>query len=420
MQVALRVLSPEVVKKVISTLNIKESEVFEEEVEDENEATEENQLKSQDFPTFSQSQGSDTVRVCKMCQYQTQSSEELEMHMESHPTCAECGKRFMTLVNLKKHQEEHEKFQCTICGNEVLSREKADHIQMHVRQDLFKKTLDNGKTLKKPKTKGDVKTTTGYNVFVKTNHSKTKEQNPGLSGDQIRKLVAAEWKSLGVVGQQVYKDMARNGEVEVQDVQVTERVQESQATRQESQGRRNQENRGRQENQARRNQENQLNRMTPGQDQGRIHACNLCGALYSGRVELENHMLMSHSTAGPSPQSQAAVAASVLAVVDAADVDVDVDVANTEIEELPTLEEMLATLEEVETEEEEARVVASVEEMATVEEVTNATVEELATVDEVGAEKEVATEKEVGAEKEVGTEKENEDRAEQVKGIFIF
>ena len=62
---------------------------------------------------------------------------------------------------------------------------------------------------------------------------------------------------------------------------------------------------------------------------------------------------------------------------------------------------MLATLEEVETEEEEARVVASVEEMATVEEVTNATVE-------------------VGAEKEVGTEKENEDRAEQVKGIFIF
>ena len=380
-QVALRVLSPEVVKKVISTLNIKESEVFEEEVEDENEATEENQLKSQDFPTFSQSQGSDTVRVCKMCQYQTQSSEELEMHMESHPTCAECGKRFMTLVNLKKHQEEHEKFQCTICGNEVLSREKADHIQMHVRQDLFKKTLDNGKTLKKPKTKGDVKTTTGYNVFVKTNHSKTKEQNPGLSGDQIRKLVAAEWKSLGVVGQ---------------------------------------ENRGRQENQARRNQENQLNRMTPGQDQGRIHACNLCGALYSGRVELENHMLMSHSTAGPSPQSQAAVAASVLAVVDAADVDVDVDVANTEIEELPTLEEMLATLEEVETEEEEARVVASVEEMATVEEVTNATVEELATVDEAGAEKEVATEKEVGAEKEVGTEKENEDRAEQVKGIFIF
>ena len=44
----------------------------------------------------------------------------------------------------------------------------------------------------------------------------------------------------------------------------------------------------------------------------------------------------------------------------------------------------------------------------------------MATVDEVGAEKEVATEKEVGAEKEVGTEKENEDRAEQVKGIFIF
>ena len=318
------------------------------------------------------------------------------MHMESHPTCAECGKRFTALVNLKKHQEEHEKFQCTICGNEVLSREKSDHIQMHIRQDLFKRTLDNGKTLKKPKAKGDVKTTTGYNVFVKTNHSKTKEQNPGLTGDQIRKLVAAEWKSLGVVGQQVYKDMARNGEVEVQEVQVTERwVQENQTTRQESQGRRNQENRGRQENQARRNQENQLNRMTPGQDQGRIHPCNLCGALYSGKVELENHMLMSHSTAGPSPQSQAAVAASILAVVNAADVE---EAANTEVEEL-----------------------VAIEEVTNAENIT--TLEELATVDEVGVEKEVVTEKEVGTVMEMVAEKEmaneNVDKDEQVKGIFI-
>ena len=64
---------------------------------------------------------------------------------------------------------------------------------------------------------------------------------------------------------------------------------------------------------------NQLNRKTLDSDQGRIHDCNLCGALYSGSAELDNHKLMTHSTAGPSPHSQAAVAAEVIAVVDAAD-----------------------------------------------------------------------------------------------------
>ena len=49
-----------------------------------------------------------------------------------------------------------------------------------------------------------------------------------------------------------------------------------------------------------------------------IHDCNVCAALYSGKAKLENHQLMTHSRAGTSPQSQAAVAAEILAVVDAA------------------------------------------------------------------------------------------------------
>ena len=117
-----------------------------------------------------------------------------------------------------------------------------------------KKTLDNGKTLKKPKSKSEAKTTTGYHVFVKTNHTKIKEQNCGMTSDQVRKLVAAEWKSLGLVGQQVYKDLARNGEKEVQETQGIDRKESG--------------NQGR-------SRENQLNRITPSADQGRIHACNV-------------------------------------------------------------------------------------------------------------------------------------------------
>ena len=80
----------------------------------------------------------------------------------------------------------------------------------------------------------------------------------------------------------MYKDLARNGE-EVRETPASSRTDGV------SQGR-----------------TNQLNRKTLDSDQGRIHACNLCGALYSGSAELDNHKLMTHSTAGSSPQSQAA------------------------------------------------------------------------------------------------------------------
>ena len=51
----------------------------------------------------------------------------------------------------------------------------------------------------------------------------------------------------------------------------------------------------------------------------------MCAELYSGSAELENHKMMTHSSAGPSPQSQAAVVAELIAVVDAADAAEDGD-----------------------------------------------------------------------------------------------
>ena len=52
-------------------------------------------------------------------------------------------------------------------------------------------------------------------MFGKTNHTQIKEQNPEMTSNPVRKLVAVEWKSLGLVGPQVYKDLARNGKKEV-------------------------------------------------------------------------------------------------------------------------------------------------------------------------------------------------------------
>ena len=64
-QISLSILSTELVRKIMSLLNMKESEVFEEEEEEDVGPKEENPLGSQDFPAYTQSQGSDTVRVRK-------------------------------------------------------------------------------------------------------------------------------------------------------------------------------------------------------------------------------------------------------------------------------------------------------------------------------------------------------------------
>ena len=64
----------------------------------------------------------------------------------------------------------------------------------------------------------------------------------------------------------------------------------------------------------------------------------MCVVLFT----VENHQLMTHSRASPFPQSQAAVAAEVMAVVDVADAeDEEEEVVTLEedtVEELPTVE----------------------------------------------------------------------------------
>ena len=74
-QIALKILSPELARKLMNVLKIPESDIVEEEEGDED-VNEEDVLQSQDFPTYCQSQGGETVRVCKICPYQGQNTED--------------------------------------------------------------------------------------------------------------------------------------------------------------------------------------------------------------------------------------------------------------------------------------------------------------------------------------------------------
>ena len=55
-------------------------------------------------------------------------------------------------------------------------------------KDAMKKTLEKNKE-DKPK-----KELNGYQLFMKENSKSVKEQNPGLSGPEVFKLIAAMWK----------------------------------------------------------------------------------------------------------------------------------------------------------------------------------------------------------------------------------
>ena len=155
----------------------------------------------------------------------------------------------------------------------------------HHRQDLFKQTLENGRVVKKPKTPSTPQVSTGYPIFLKLNYSKLKAQNPHLDTKQVRNLVSVQWRALGKVGQQAYKTVGGStgeeallGHQRLQQ-QVQQDVLQQQVEQLQGQVRAQQQR-----------MQGQLDRFTPDLDQRRINRCNICGELFHGLQEVNNHI----------------------------------------------------------------------------------------------------------------------------------
>ena len=253
---------------------------------------------SQAFPAFSQSQGSDTLRVCKLlnCGHQAQSTGEMEIHMESHPRCLNCGTQFLTAEHLMTHMGEHETFNCHICKKDVEIGARKSHVESHHRDELFAQTLEKGRTVVRARASSKAsapKATVGYHLFLRINYPKLKEQNQHLNRNQITKLVSAEWKALGPVGQQAYKTtqvLEQQQEQAPQQQQTPQQQQLQQLQEQlkllQGQLQQNQLRRGAQGG----SQElGLLNRSARASDQHCIFTCNVCGFLCSKETALKSH-----------------------------------------------------------------------------------------------------------------------------------
>ena len=287
-QVLFEILPPELKEKVALLLN-----VTQEELEDAAPLGGEEEVlssQSQAFPAFSQSQGTDTVRVCRLkdCSYQTQSSGDLDMHMDSHPRCVHCGRQLLTEDTLREHLVEHDTFTCDICQKDVEVQSRESHMDSHHRQDLFKQTLENGRVVKKPKTPSTPQVSTGYPIFLKLNYSKLKAQNPHLDTKQVRNLVSVQWKALGKAGQQAYKTIGGSGEEALLGHQQLQQQVQTDLLQQQVEHLQGQVRAQRQRMQA--GGQAQLDRFTPDSDQRRINRCNICGELFHGPQEVKNHV----------------------------------------------------------------------------------------------------------------------------------
>ena len=84
---------------------------------------------SQDFPRMFQSQTSETLMHCSLCEFLTRSKVDFEQHMKNHPSCRNCKKQFGTQQEVAEHiASVHAKdlVTCNICGKEQWQQGNGD------------------------------------------------------------------------------------------------------------------------------------------------------------------------------------------------------------------------------------------------------------------------------------------------------
>ena len=165
-------------------------------------------LSSQDFPNHFQSQTSETLLHCTLCEYLSRSKPDFEAHVKTHPNCNFCKKKFVTIFVLEEHiRDKHtpKETTCNVCGKKVAETELAKHVREHEIFSSFKKALDKpGKKVMNRKdnnSKGEgsktkPKSKNCYTVFIEENRPVLKQNYPTMTPNDITKKLSELWKNL--------------------------------------------------------------------------------------------------------------------------------------------------------------------------------------------------------------------------------
>ena len=137
---------------------------------------------------ISQSLNQNTLKNCKLCVFQTRIEEELKIHMEDHPKCAECEIRVENHEELAKHiDHNHNHFQCKVCKQQVAITDTVSHMKMHQTNEQYNKTITDKARKIQPK---------GWNLFLRTKKALLRQINPNLPHQLATSQVSTLWAEL--------------------------------------------------------------------------------------------------------------------------------------------------------------------------------------------------------------------------------
>ena len=182
-------------------------------------ADDENLVQSQDFPNMYQSQTTETLLHCTLCEFMCRSKSDFENHLAIHPVCNICKTQVENNIRLDEHMKSNHQKEtraCNKCGKEIELQEMAKHEKEHEMFESFKKSLEKNTKNKSSKSnpaapknkKTKTKVMNCYLVFVEEKRPTIKASNPSLTPVEITKKISEEWHKLTDDEKQYYKERA--------------------------------------------------------------------------------------------------------------------------------------------------------------------------------------------------------------------
>lgn len=166
-----------------------------------------NPAASQDFPMFSQSQSSETLKVCDLCDFKTRNKQELLIHTNTHPKCVVCKKSFVNEELLNVHLQTHSSVKCQTCNVEILKTDLSNHMENHNLSANYRKGLSKSKKSKATPT-GSTQNPPKLNsfiVFCRAFREEKKRLFPQMNMLEINKLLRDDWAKLSPDQKATYK-----------------------------------------------------------------------------------------------------------------------------------------------------------------------------------------------------------------------
>ena len=162
---------------------------------------------SQDYPMYSQSQSSETLKVCNICNFSTRSKLDFQNHLVNHQRCQLCKKDFPTEAALDMHMKTHKTIACAVCRSNVQENDLKSHMESHNLSENYRKGLSKSK-----KDKGSKVTASNagprlnsYHVFCRAFREEKQKEFPQFNMLAINAMLREEWHKLTKDEKAAYK-----------------------------------------------------------------------------------------------------------------------------------------------------------------------------------------------------------------------